>query len=225
MKNITKRIILTTILLLMCLSLSACGSKSSDIAGSKKVEKFRDSVLDYSSGRYFVTNLIDDELEEVFTFRYDDAGTLVYLYEQYRNYTYSAEYGDGSYIYFKDENGVNVINRADEGFVLYTKDNLSPYASGQLLFYVKGYISESLETIDENGNCIYNYNYDVDAMNKELGKELTEFNTSYVFDKDGNFIYFTQHNSSVVDGEIYEYAYMIEILEVDNITEVENPMK
>lgn len=223
MNRITKLHKLIMVNIIIIIGLSGCSVKN-NAAGTKIIEEFRKSASRYESARYFITNMENDTLEEVFTFYYTSDDKMVYLLEEVRDGVYTAEYNNGDEMYLTGEEGSNILKYGESGFESYSRKEPHPYAEGQLLFYVKDYIVSSSETVDENGNSIINYHYDSDRMNKKLGKSFTEFKTSYVFDKDGRFLYFTQQNSTVEDGEVFSYDYMIEIADANNISEIENPV-
>ncbi len=220
---------MAAILLLICFCMMSCVPSKPDIAGADKIEAFREKASEFKSGRYFLTNILGegsgtgDELEEVFTFRYNDDGTLSYHHEQMRDGVYYAEYSDGSSLYVERGGEVHQVPESDAAYEAYSESDKHPYADGQLLFYVSGYIKDSSETVDENGNFIYIHNYDAEKMNGQLGRNLTGFTTEYVFDSGGEFIYFTQYNSAEEGGVIYDYAYMIEIIGADRMPVIENP--
>jgi hypothetical protein len=163
-------------------------------------------------------------LEEVFTFCYD-GDVMVYLHDT----RYSREFGDGSGVYFDDltdDAPPYVFKQGDASFKVYTRESPHPYADAQILFYVSGYISGSTERAVEDGSVIYEYQYDVDGINKQLGSSFTELFTQYVFDSDGRFAYFLHTYLSLVgeNGEdLRGYARMVEIREINAISGIDNP--
>lgn len=226
-----KRKFLLPVLLcgIIAVGLSGCTQKK-EYPGSDKIEALRDSAAGYNSARYFITNVETDVLEQVFTFMYDEDGSQIYLCEGVdADGNYYAEYSNGREV-FRTEHGVGiVVPSSDESFAVYTRKEPHPYSTGQLFFYVNGYIASAEEGTDGEGNTLYLYHYDTEKINKALGNTLTEFATSYAFDADGNFVYFRQHNASDVtyeDGTVSNvgYTYEITVEEVNNITKVENPV-
>lgn len=226
-----RRKLLLSVLLcgIISICLSGCVQKK-EYPGSDKIEALRDSAANYDSARYFITNVESNVLEQVFTFMYDEDGSQIYLCEGVdSDGDYYAEYSNGREV-FRTEKGIGtVIPSSDETFAVYTRKDPHPYSTGQLFFYVNAYISSAEEGTDSEGNTLYFYNYDTEKINKALGNTLTEFATSYAFDGDGNFVYFRQHNASDVteaDGRMYNvgYTYEITVEEINNITEIENPV-
>lgn len=214
---------------IIVICLSGCAQKK-EYPGCDKIEALRDSAAGYDSARYFITNVETGVLEQVFTFMYDTDDSQIYLCEGVdADGNYYAEYSNGREV-FRTEHGIGmVVPSSDETFAVYTRKDPHPYSTGQLFFYVNGYISSAEETADGEGNTLYLYHYDTEKINKALGNTLTEFATSYAFDADGNFVYFRQHNASDVkyeDGTVSNvgYTYEITVEEINNITEVENPV-
>lgn len=226
-----RRKLLLSVLLcgIISICLSGCAQKK-EYPGSDKIEALRDNAANYDSARYFITNVESNVLEQVFTFMYDEDGSQIYLCEGVdSDGDYYVEYSNGREV-FRTEKGIgSVIPSSDETFAVYTRKDPHPYSTGQLFFYVNAYISSAEEGTDSEGNTLYFYNYDTEKINKALGNTLTEFATSYAFDGDGNFVYFRQHNASDVteaDGRMYNvgYTYEITVEEINNITEIENPV-
>lgn len=215
-----KKIIPILLIICTCLTLGGCSAeKKSGIHGKSQVEAFRAEAVGWESGRYLFTDLETGETYQVFSFMYNADGTQTCLLERINNGNYYAEYNGGGMIYILDGENLSVINEGNENYVSYSKDSPHPYSTGDLLFYVEPYIKDSSENPDEQGNVTYVYNYDTNKINDSLGTSLTGFSTAYTFDSEGNFLYFAESNS---DGD-GSYAYMIEVLDANQITEIENP--
>ncbi len=214
-----KRIV--PILLIICICFTGCSLKKVvELEGREQVEAFTASAKTWQSGRYMLTNLDTGETDQVFSFVNKSDGKQEYLYERIVDGTLYTEYSDGEQVCFTSEtNGEVVQGDGAEDNVLYTVENPHPYSTGDLLFYVNLYASGSTAETDSEGNVTYTYIYDTEKINKALGTSLSSFVTTYTFDKDGGFLYFTQSNS---DGE-NSYAYMIEVIDANLLTELENP--
>lgn len=225
----------TIIMCILALTLSACGKTA--YAGSDRIEELRTKAASYDSGRYYVENADTGAVEQVISFFYDGEGREVYLREELNDAEYTAEYSDGIGLWrmtgtidgesdvfaLKDKKSVKV-DPSDDSFAVYTKKSPGPYASGCLFFYVNGYILTASETADNDGNTVYAYVYDTEKINKELGSYLSEFSTAYAFDKNGDFLYFLQHNISAdSNGETGVYGYKITLEDINSITDIENP--
>lgn len=213
-----KRIIPVLLLICICpMILTGCSLKKVvELAGREKVEAFVNDAKTWQSGRYMLTNLDTGETDQVFSFINNADGTQSYLYEKIVDGRLFIECSDGKTFYVIDDGNTTVYNEGSEGYAAYTTENPHPYSKGELLFYVNLYASGSTESTDGNGNISYIYTYDTEKINKALGTSLSSFVTNYTFDKDGNFLYFTQTNT---DGE-NSYAYMIEVLDVNNVPEI-----
>ena len=215
------------VLLLICVSVmcvfTGCSGlkKTVELEGREQVEALVAEAKMWKSGRYMLTNLDTGETDQVFSFLSNEDGTQSYLYERIVDGVLYTEYSDGEELYFASEKDGEVTEgEGSEDNVLYTVENPHPYSTGDLLFYVNLYASGSSAETDSEGNVTYTYIYDTAKINSALGTSLSSFVTTYTFDKDGNFLYFTQSNS---DGES-SYAYMIEVLEVNAVAEIGNPL-
>lgn len=209
------------LLLIVCAaSLGGCSLKKEyELAGKEQVEAFRNEAKGWRSGRYLLTNLDTGEMNQAFSFMYNDDGTQSYLYEVVNEGNYYAEYSDGSLLYVVDGGNAAVINEGGEGYVKYSEEEPHPYSMGELLFYANLFVKSSAEVPVEGGTS-YVYYYNVDKINETLGTSLTEFYTSYVFDGEGGFLYFEQHSTNS-EGS---YAYRIEVIDANALTEIENPV-
>ncbi len=216
---------ITAVLLIMCVSLGLMTGcvKKNEYVGMEKIEALRNEASEYDSARYFITNVETDVLEQVFTFMYegsDKKSAQIYLCEGVQGGEYYAEYSNGIELY-REENGVGaIIPSSDDTYASYTRKDPHPYSTGELFFYVNGYIDSAEETTDADGNTLYIYTYNTEKINKALKSALTVFATSYAFDSDGNFVYFRQHNAS----ETESYTYEITVDEINSVTEIENPV-
>lgn len=217
-------------LLTLCLSLSCLTGCLAEkkFPGSDKIEAMRKTVADYDSCRYYITNLDTGVLEQVFAYYYDGEDRQVYLCEGMQGGEYYAEYSNGLEL-FREEDGVGAnIGSTDPTYAKYTREEPHPYSTGQLFFYINGYIEAAEELTDENGNTIYMYYYNLEKLNKVLDEAVSEFSTAYAFDPDGNFLYFRQHNASADytddNGVPISFAYEITVHDVNSLTELENPV-
>ncbi len=213
-----------SILLLICIcmmSLTGCSLKKVvELEGRAQVEAFVEEAKTWQSGCYVLTNLDTGEADGVFTFINNDDGTQSYLYESVADGKPYVEYSDGRLFYRIDDESISVCNEGDEGYVSYTAENPHPYSAGNLLFYVNLYASGSTAETDGEGNVTYTYIYDVEKINGAMGTSLDSFVTTYAFDAEGNFINFTQRNTDGENG----YGYMVEVMDVNSVAELENPL-
>ena len=209
------------LLLIVCVTaLGGCSLKKEyDLAGKEQIETFRNEAKGWRSGRYLLTNLDTGETDQAFSFMYNWGGTQSYLYEVVNDGNYYAEYSDGSLLYVLDGENAAVINEGSEEYVRYSEDEPHPYSIGELLFYANLFVKSSAEVPVDDGTS-YVYYYNVDKINETLGTSLTEFYTSYVFDSEGGFLYFEQHSTN----DEGSYAYRIEVIDADTLTEIENPV-
>lgn len=208
------------LLLIVCMTVPAgCSLKKEyELAGKERVEAFKKEAEAWRSGRYLLTNLDTGEMNQAFSFMYNRDGAQSYLYEVVNGGNYYAEYSDGSLLYVVDGGNTAVISEGGEGYVKYSESEPHPYSKGELLFYANLFVKSSAEVPVEGGTS-YVYYYNVDKINETLGTSLSEFYTSYVFDGEGGFLYFEQHSTN----DEGSYAYRIECIDMDGLTEIENP--
>ncbi len=211
------------VLLLMCTAmLGGCSLKKEyDLYGKAQVEALRESAKGWQSGRYLLTNLDTDVMDQAFSFMYNEDGSQTYLYERVLEENgYYAEFSDGEAFYVLSGGETNILKKGSEGYVSYDRKNPHPYSTGDLLFYENLFVKSSEEIPGEDGGVCYRYYYNTEKINDTLGTSLTEFVTEYVFGSEGGFEYFVQRNS---DGE-NSYAYRIDVIDADSLTEIENPV-
>lgn len=216
-----KRILAVLLLICAAASLGGCSIKKEyDLYGKEQVEALRESAKGWQSGRYLLTNLDTDVMNQAFSFMYDEDGFQTYLYEKISDEgNYYAEFSGRDAFYIIDGGEATVYNIGSEGYIFYDRNDPHPYSTGDLLFYENLFVKSSEEIPQEDGGTDYVYYYNVDKINDTLDTSLTEFVTEYVFGADGKFEYFVQRNS---DGES-SYAYRIDVIDADSLTEIENP--
>lgn len=214
-----KKIFAVLLLIVCTAALGGCSLKKEyELAGKEQVEAFREKAKGWRSGRYLLTNLDTGETDQAFSFMYNGDGTQSYLYEMVNEGIYYAEYSDGSLLYVVDGGSAVVINEGGEGYARYSEDDPHPYSVGELLFYANLFVKSGAEVQTDEGTS-YVYYYNIDKINETLGTTLTEFYTSYAFDSEGGFLYFEQHSTN----DQGSYAYRIEVIDADMLTEIENP--
>ena len=216
-----KKILPILLIMCVCFSLGGCSpeEKGTVIHGREQVEKLRAEAAGWESGRYLFTDLQTGETNQVFSFMYNADGSQTYLYERVNDGNYYAEYNGGGMIFILEGENLSVINEGSPDYVSYSRENPHPYSTGELMFYVEEYIGRSEEVPLEQNAAAYVYEYDTGSMNQAIGTSLENFSTTYTFDSGGNFLYFTQSNSDGENGS----AYMIETIDVNSVTEIENP--
>ena len=204
----------------MCICLTGCSlQKEYDLCGKDKIESLRAEAAQWESGRYLFTDLSTGDMNQAFSFRYEPDGSQTCLYERVIGHSYYAEYYGNGMFCTLDNGSVSVIKEGEEGYVSYSREHPHQYSSGDLLFYVNLYAASSEESTDDDGNTVYKYVYDTEKMNKAVGLSLTEFSTEYVFDKDGDFLYFTQKNSD----ESGTYDYRIDVVDINAVDRIDAP--
>lgn len=217
--NIKKNLAVLLLIFAAALMGGCSLKKEYDLYGKDRVEALRESAKNWQSGRYLLTNIDTDIMDQTFSFMYNEDGSQTYLYERVSDGNYYAEFSDGELFYVLNGGEVSILKDGSEGYASYDRKSPHPYSTGDLLFYENLFVKSSEEIPAEDGGVCYRYYYNTDKINDTLGTKLTEFITEYVFGADGNFEHFVQRNS---DGES-SYAYRIDVIDADNLTEIENP--
>lgn len=203
------------------MTLTGCtAKKDAPLHGQEQIEALREEAKTWSSGRYLFTDLKTGGTDRVFSFMYEPDGSQTSLYEQVTDGIYHAEYYSRGTLCVYDGENVSVYNTSSEGYESYNKDNPHPYSTGDLFFYIAPCVMSSAESTDGKGNITYLYNYNTDRINQTMDTSYTKFVTAYTFDSEGNFLYFTLDNSGDEDAR----TYMIEMIGINSLTEIENPM-
>lgn len=195
------------------------------VAGGVRISEFIADTALYESAVYTVTNLDSGEIEQTFTFCYDDRGRQVYLCEGVSEGTEGkeiySEYSSGSEL-FREINGeVRYIRSNEPDYAAYTRERKHPYSSGELFFFHPAAVKESSETIAD-GKAVYRQTYDTEKLSKKIsaGSAVSALSTEFVFDNEGNFLYFTE---SIEVGET-AYSYRVDISDINKIQKIENPI-
>lgn len=212
---------LIPLLLIICCTLVSCSLKKEyDLYGKEQIEAFRNEAGSWQSGRYLLTNLDTGNMNQAFSFINNSDGSQTYLYEKVSDEgAYYAEYSGNDEFYLIDGDEVSLHKKGSDSYIAYDLENPHPYSTGGLLFYENLFVKSSEESTDEQGNITYTYTYNTEKINNALNTSLTKFVTTYTFDKNGSFLYFTQTNSNAEAS----YSYMIEIIDANTLTEIENP--
>lgn len=211
-------------LCVMTLSLlfTACIFDGEPLDGEELVEAARETYESYDSATVVITNEDTDEVEQIFVFKYDEKDSLTYLYTgSYEEESY-IQYNNG-FECFTEQNGeFSFSQRGDDEFEAYTRDSKHPQASGAYLPFDRGAIEGTAKS-EENGETVYTYVYDPNSFDSDAG--VKEFSAVYHFDSDGKLLYFEEISVVGIDGEESNHSYKIEITDINQVDEIDNPLK
>lgn len=201
---------------------TACIFDSEPLEGEDLVEAAREEYESYDSAKVLITNEDTGKVEQTFVFKYDEKDSLTYLYTggyEEENYI---QYNNG-FECFTEQNGeYSFSQRGDDDFEAYTRDSKHPQASGAYFPFERKAIDE-VKKSEEGGETVYTYVYDPNSFDSDAG--VKEFSAVYHFDSDGGLLYFEEISVIETDGEESEHSYKIEITDINQVEEIDNPLK
>lgn len=216
------RIISVAASVVLALCLTACSSEP--LEGEDLVLAAREKYESYDSAKVVITNEATGEVEQEFTFKYDEKDSLTYLYTGgYEGENY-IQYNNGFECYTEQSGEFSFTQRGDSDFEAYTRDSKHPQASGAYLPFERGAINNTEKETDADGGKTYSYSYDPDSFETEAG--IVSFKAIYHFNKSGDLLYFEE--ISVMknnDKSETEHSYRIDIEDINSVGEIENPLK
>jgi outer membrane lipoprotein-sorting protein len=210
-------IILTLIALIF--TLSGCKNDGPDFPGKDKIQSAVDRAAGYTSGRYVITNLQNGNVEEVFSFMFDEKERQIWLDEtetlEDGNTKTGFRYYDGEFM--TDETGKTTART-------YTKDEPFDMSTGSLLFYIPALIEYGTENYDTGmgeGFVMYEqvYNNEKLQKNSDSFENIESFTTTYLFEND-TFVAMTEH-IKYKNGAAFDYQ--VEIIDINNVKSIEKP--
>ncbi len=225
-----KRAVFSLILMIFTISFAGC-SGMKPLPGEELILSARDNYASLDSARVEVRNDVTGEVEQTFTFKYDEKDVMIYSYIGDSEGVHLRQYNNGRE-QFTDENGViTALTVTDRDFTAYSRDVKYPMADkGMILFYKAGVIAEQSSV--QEMNFLYHpgpvtwvhHEYDVSKIASEYSGagELTAFSVDYHFDSDGNLLDFSENADVTEDGKAVSYRYLISISDINSVKKVEN---
>ena len=201
---------------------TACIFEGDPLDGEELVDAAREKYESYDSAKVLITNEDTGKVEQTFIFKYDEKDSLTYLYTggyEEENYI---QYNNG-FECFTEQNGeYSFSQRGDDDFEAYTRDSKHPQTSGAYLPFERKAIND-VKKSEEDGETVYTYTYDPESFESDAG--VKEFSAVYHFDSDGNLLYFEEVSVVEADGEESSHSYKIEITDINEVEEIDNPLK
>ena len=206
------------------LMLCSCVGGAKDVEGGELIKKARAAYRDLNSARVLMTNTATNEVEQEFTFKYDEKDILVYSYKGKSEKNQYAQYNNGAEL-FTYENGEETYKqKGEDGYVLYTRDTTHPQADEGLILYSPSAVTEAAVT-EENGLTHIHHVYDAEKIGaKSESGEVKAFSADYWF-KGEELQYFVETTTVEDNGEKKDYSYKVEITEKNAVGKVENTVK
>ncbi len=204
----------------VCLFCSSCGEP--ELKHDELINKAREDYAALDSAKVVITNENTGEVEQEFTFKYDEKDVLSFSYYGKYNGDEYAQYNNGFESYTYDNGEYTHAVKGDKDFSQYTRKSKHPQADEGMLMFSPKAVSNVSDVIDSDGAVTVIYTYDVSALGEDIEKMgATSFSTTYYFDKDGGLEYFTE-NTQTKDGN---YDYKVEITERNSVDKIENKVE
>lgn len=219
MRNLHK---LANILFIIAFVLTfVCGCQFSDkkLDGQTDIEKARKNLSELSSGKITVTNISTNEVEETFTFRFDEVGIMSFSIE---GVDY-AQFCNGYETYTLENGEFTKLTKKDNAYQSFTFDVRHPMADEDYLYLEADKVIKS-ESYNEEGKRVYTYDYEPALINADasMGK-LKKFQTVYTFSENGDFISLDEISIFEKDGAENQIGYRIEISNQNSVDSIGMP--
>ncbi len=206
------------------LMLCSCMGSVKDAEGGELIKKARSAYKELNSARVLMTNTDSGEVEQEFTFKYDEKDILTFSYKGKSEKNEYAQYNNGAELFTYENGELSYIQRGEEGFVLYTRDTTHPQADEGLILYSPQAITEAKVT-EENGVTHISHKYDADKIGaRSESGTVTGFSADYWFSGE-ELLYFVETTDTEENGETKHYSYKVEITEKNAVDRVENTVK
>ena len=200
--------------------LSACANEP-ELEGSELILDARKAYAELDSAKVTMTNEETGEVDQEFTFMYDEKDVCVFSYYGKNGDDVYAQYNNGVED-MKFENGkYSHTVRGDRDFNQYTRSARHPQADEGLLVYSPTAVKKA-DKSEKDGEISVRYEYDLAKMGAQIeGVDATGFETEFRFTKDGELLWFTETTLS----KDKNYSYKIEITDRNSVEKVENTVK
>lgn len=206
----------------VCLFCSCIGQK--DVEGGELIKKARKDYAELGSARVIMTNTATNEVEQEFTFKYDEKNILVYSYKGKSEKSEYAQFNNGVEMFTYENGELTHVLKGEKAFSLYVRGATHPQADEGLILYSPSAVS-SAEVTDEGGVTHIRHIYDIDKINaqSESGK-VTGFYADYYFDGE-ELQYFVETTDTEENGAKKTYSYRVDITEKNAVQSVPNTVK
>ncbi len=199
-------------------------SLESDVEGGDLIKKAREAYKELDSARVTMTNTATGEIEQEFTFKYDEKDILLFSYSGKSEESEYAQYNNGIECYTYENGELSYSHKGEEGFVLYTRQSPHPQADEALIIYSPSAVKEANVT-EEDGITHIEHIYDVKKIKAEVEHgDVTDFRADYYF-KGDELLYFVETTEADDNGEHKVYSYKVEIKDKNSVGKVENTVK
>lgn len=201
----------------VCLLCTSCGTP--ELKHDTLVYQAREDYAALDSAKVVITNEDTGDIEQEFTFKYDEKDVLTYSYYGKNGGKEYAQYNNGIESYTYDNGEYSHLVKGDKDFSKYTRKAKHPQADEGMLMFAPKAVESVSDIIGDDGSVTVTYVYDVSKLGKDAEEIGTKgFSTTYFFDKDGGLEYFTE-NTVTKDAQ---YNYRVDITERNSVDKIEN---
>lgn len=203
------------------LMFSACAEITPQVEGDELISKARSDYRALDSAKVIMTNTETGEIEQTFTFKYDEKDILMYSYEGKSENSEYAQYNNGMECFSYENGEYSHYQKSEKGFDLYTRDVTHPQADEGLILFSPAEITEATSQ-QEDGITHITHIYDPEKIGAQAEEgNVTGFKAEYFF-KGDDLLYFIETTECDEDGEQKEYSYKVEITEKNSVGKIDN---
>lgn len=208
---------------LSALILTSC-SLNPSVDGDELIKKVREEYKALDSAKVIMTNTETGDIEQTFTFKYDEKDILMYSYEGKSENSEYAQFNNGAESFSYENGEYSHVQKGDKNFNLYTRDATHPQADEGLILFAPAAVT-SAEVTEENGVTHIVHIYDAEKIGADAESgEVTGFSAEYFF-RGEELLYFIETTEAKENGESKRYSYKVEITEKNSVDKVENTVE
>lgn len=216
-----KKIFIPMLVFATLLIFTSCGKP---IEGEDLILKARKAYTALDSATIEIVNVDTDQVEQRFTFMYDEKDMLIYSYSGTFEDEKYLEYNNGYTSYTNDDGKVTQYKKGDKKFISYTRKSTHPTAGVGLVLFEKKAVKDASVTQTNEGTTVTHI-YDIDKLKNletDVG-DITDFTVIYYFDKEDNLLNIIEKSVVNTGTKDIIRAYSVEIGSKNEITAIEKP--
>ncbi len=213
------------------LALTGCKADYSHITGYNEIENARKLYSGLFSAHLTVTDMSTGTLTQELYYYYDEQDRLCYSYYGTDGKQEYYEYHNGSeYSYSTDNESWTTLIAGDQNYRVYSKTQKMSMCDEGMIF-IKPESVTSSKSEKSGDNTVITMQYDVSQLNSSMADQLgmvgqlTGFEVIYTLDKEGYCTKLIQRGKSDNNGEEMTVDYVLEIDRMNDVAQIENPVK
>lgn len=213
--------IIGTVLICFC----GCGSEAQkSVVGDELVAEAKKELSQLHSGKITVTNNETGEVEQEMLFRYDEVGILLYSVVGVEDGKPYEQYSNGYRTYILRDGKLDLSNKGDADFVMFTYEVRHPMTDEEYLFFSAENITSAEMTELDDGTTSYTYRYEPSALGGDASQgEMTELSMTFYFDKNNKLASVDEISAFENNGVVTRNNYRITITKRDSVDKIPVP--